>query len=80
MLKVLSFVKMNMKRRLLTNFCYIISECGVSECRSGLAKKHGVSMKDFDLLKVLGTGGKKNKRKMMKRNVKRKHILAFTIV
>ena len=32
-----------------------VSECGLDQCRDVL-KSHGVSMKDFDLLKVLGTG------------------------
>lgn len=31
------------------------AECGLDQCRDVL-KSHGVSMKDFDLLKVLGTG------------------------
>jgi hypothetical protein len=33
------------------------SDCGVAQCgQESISKRHGVSMKDFDLLKVLGTG------------------------
>ena len=43
----------------ITDEIFKISDCGVAQCaQDSASKRHGVSMKDFDLLKVLGTAGK----------------------